>query len=138
MNRSRDHAVRRRRDHGARTARDADQSVLRQFGALAHESPGWRQLQQFHTRVPQHPPTKGGWKERASLARGGARFLPSGPYPERFSGPCLRARSPDSRLSCPRWSSRASRFGWLGLDELELVFLDLLRGPTQLLAPGCP
>jgi hypothetical protein len=30
------------------------------------------------------------------------------------------------------------RFGWLDLYELELVLLDLLRGPTQGLSPCCP
>src|SRR5262249_18724065 len=41
-------------------------------------------------------------KDGPGLARGGARSLLSGPYPERSSAPCLRARSRDLPLPCPR------------------------------------
>src|SRR5262249_27868871 len=81
--------------------------------------------------------TKRGRQERAGLARGGAHFSPSGPSPEWSSGLCLRAHSRDWRLSCPPCSRCSFRFVRLGLDELELGVLSLLRGPTQLLAPGC-
>jgi len=88
--------------------------------------------------VPQLPATKRGRQERAGSARGGARFSPSGLCPERSSGLCLRAHSRDWRLSCLPCSRRGFCFVCLGLDELEPGLLGLLRGPAQLLAPGCP